>query len=120
MIQLLSTTHKDATTLMRERSQQIYEKLKSGETEGAIVTGGNAFTETVWNKMLQNVDEYLDQVKEDQKFRFEQMDKEQKEQELQIEKQDKKEMEEEFLQYRMSERTALQEKLLQQKKEVLF
>ena len=29
-------------------------------------------------------------------------------------------MEEEFLQYRMSERTALQEKLLQQKKEVLF
>ena len=110
MIQLLSTTHKDATTLMRERTQQIYEKLKSGETEEAIVTGGNAFTETVWNKMLENLDEYLDQVKEDQELRFSQMDKEKEELEFQLEKQEKKEQEELFLEKRLFERSALQER----------
>ena len=112
MIQLLSTTHKDATTLMRERTQQIYEKLKSGETEEAIVTGGNAFTETVWNKMLENVDEYLDQVKEDQELRFSQMDKEKEELEFQLEKQEKKEQEELFLEKRLFERSALQERIV--------
>lgn len=40
------------------------------------------------------------------------MDKEQEEKEFQVEKQDKKEQEEVFLEYRMFERTALQEKLL--------
>ena len=112
MIQLLSTTHKEATTLMRERSQQIYEKLKSGETEEAIVTGGNAFTETVWKKLLENVDDYLDQVKEDQQLRAMQMDKEREALDFQLEKQEKKEQEELLLEKQLFERTALQEKLL--------
>lgn len=112
MIPLLSTTHKEATTLMRERSQQIYEKLKSGETEEAIVTGGNAFTETVWNKMLENVDEYLDQVKEDQELRLERMDKEKEEKDFQMMKQEKKEQEEIVLEKSLHERNALREKLL--------
>lgn len=110
MIQLLSTTHKEATTLMRERSQQIYEKLKSGETEEAIVTGGNAFTETVWNKLLENVDDYLDQVKEEQQLRAMQMDKEREELDFQLEKQEKKEQEELLLEKQLFERTALQER----------
>ena len=110
MIQLLSTTHQEATTLMRERSQQIYEKLKSGETEEAIVTGGNAFTETVWNKLLENVDEYLDQVKEDQQLRAMQMDKEREELDFQLEKQEKKEQEELLLEKQLFEQNMLQER----------
>ena len=111
MIQSVGITTQDTATLMRERSRQIYEKLKSGETEEAIVTGGNAFTETVWNKMLQSVDDYLDQVKEDQQIRFEQMDKEKEEVEFQLEKQEKKEQEEISLEKRLFERSALQERV---------
>ena len=111
MIQSVGITTQDAATLMRERSRQIYEKLKSGETEEAIVTGGNAFTETVWNKMLQSVDDYLDQVKEDQQIRFERMDKEKEEVEFQLEKQEKKEQEEISLEKRLFERSALQERV---------
>lgn len=111
MIHSVGTTRQEAMELMRERSMEIYEKLKSGDTEEAIVTGGNAFTETVWNKMLQSVDDYLDEVKEDQKLRFAQMDKEQEEREFQIAKLDEKVQEEVLLEKRLLERNALQEKM---------
>ena len=89
MIHSVGTTREEAIGLMQERRSQILEKLQSGETEEAIVTGGNAFTETVWSKMLESVDTYLDQVKEDQKVRFEKRDKEQEEKELLLEQQRK-------------------------------
>ncbi len=71
-----------AMDLMQQRKSQILEKLKNCDAEEAIVTGGNAFTESVWNKMLEGVDNYLDEVKEEQKVRFAKMDKEQQEKEL--------------------------------------
>lgn len=112
MIPILNTTHQDAAKFMRERSQQIYEKLKSGETEEAVVTGGNAFTETVWEKLLQNVDDYLEQVKEDQQLRFSKMDEEKEDQEIQLAKQDRKDLEKDFMEKCIFERNVLQEKLL--------
>jgi len=68
--------------LMQQRKSQILEKLKNGDAEEAVVTGGNAFTESVWNKMLEGVDNYLDEVKEEQRIRFAKMDEEQQEKEL--------------------------------------
>lgn len=95
MIYSVGTTRQEAIGLMQVRRSQILEKLQNGETEDAIVTGGNAFTETVWNKMLENVDKYLDQVKEDQKIRFAQMDEEREQKELLLEQQDAKTQEDE-------------------------
>lgn len=68
--------------LMQQRRSQILEKLKSGETEESIVTGGNSFTDSVWKQMLESVDSYLDVVKEEQKVRFAKMDEEKEEKEL--------------------------------------
>ena len=115
----IGITRQDATKLMRERSQQIYDKLKSGETEEAIVTGGNAFTQTVWDKMLESVDDYLTQVKEDQQVRFAQMDEKREETELLLEQQDEKaqeekRLEEDHLEKMRSESNALREKLFRE------
>lgn len=82
MVSSVGSIQNQAMELMQQRRSQILEKLKNGETEEAIVTGGNAFTESVWNKMLEGVDNYLDEVKEEQQIRFAKMDEEQREKEL--------------------------------------
>lgn len=82
MVNSVSSVQNQAMDLLQQRKSQILEKLKSGDAEEAIVTGGNAFTESVWNKMLEGVDNYLDEVKEEQKIRFAKMDEEQQEKEL--------------------------------------
>ncbi|MBR3808314.1 MAG: hypothetical protein IKJ15_08115 [Lachnospiraceae bacterium] len=71
-----------AIGLMQERRAQILKKLKEGNAEEAVVTGGNAFTESVWDKMLEQVDSYLEEVKAEQQIRFEKRDKEQEEKEI--------------------------------------
>lgn len=82
MVSSVGSIQNQAMDLMQQRKSQILEKLKNGDAEEAIVTGGNAFTESVWNKMLEGVDNYLDEVKEEQKIRFAKMDEEQQEKEL--------------------------------------
>jgi len=82
MVSSVGSIQNQVMDLMQQRKSQILEKLKNGDAEEAIVTGGNAFTESVWNKMLEGVDNYLDEVKEEQKVRFAKMDEEQQEKEL--------------------------------------
>jgi len=82
MVSSVGSIQNQAMDLLQQRKSQILEKLKNGDAEEAIVTGGNAFTESVWNKMLEGVDNYLDEVKEEQKIRFAKMDEEQQEKEL--------------------------------------
>lgn len=82
MTSSVGSIQNQAIDLMQTRRAQILEKLKDGDGEVAIVTGGNAFTERVWDKMIEQVDNYLAEVKEDQKIRFAKMDEEQEEKEL--------------------------------------
>ena len=82
MVSSVGSIQNQAMDLMQQRKSQILEKLKNGDAEEAIVTGGNAFTESVWDKMLERVDNYLEEVKEEQKVRFAKMDEEQQEKEL--------------------------------------
>lgn len=82
MVSSVGSIQNQAIDLMQQRKSQILEKLKNGDAEDAIVTGGNAFTESVWDKMIERVDDYLDEVKEEQKIRFAKMDEEQEEKEL--------------------------------------
>ena len=82
MVSSVGSIQNQAMELMQQRKSQILEKLKNGDAEEAIVTGGNAFTESVWKKMLEGLDDYLDEVKEEQKIRFAKMDEEQQEKEL--------------------------------------
>lgn len=82
MASSVSSIRNQAMDLMEERRAQILEKLKDGEGEEPIVIGGSAFTEQAWNKMIEKIDNYLAEVKEEQKIRFEKMDEEQEENRL--------------------------------------
>lgn len=95
MVSSVGSIQNQAIDLMQQRKSQILEKLKNGDAEEAIVTGGNAFTESVWNKMLEGVDDYLEEVKEEQKVRFAKMDEEQQEKELLQKRLMEKEMQDE-------------------------
>ena len=92
MINSVGSIQNQAINLLQERRTQILEKLKNGDAEEAIITGGNAFTESVWDKMLEGVDNYLDEVKEEQKVRFAKIDKEQEEKEKLLQSQRVKEL----------------------------
>lgn len=92
MINSVGSIQNQAINLLQERRTQILEKLKNGDAQEAIITGGNAFTESVWDKMLEGIDNYLDEVKEEQKVRFAKMDKEQEEKEKLLQSQRVKEL----------------------------
>ena len=95
MINSVGSIQNQAINLLQERRTQILEKLKNGDAQEAIITGGNAFTESVWDKMLEGIDNYLDEVKEEQKVRFAKIDKEQEEKERLLQSQRAKEVKEE-------------------------
>ena len=92
MINSVGSIQNQAINLLQERRTQILEKLKNGDAQEAIITGGNAFTESVWDKMLEGIDNYLDEVKEEQKVRFAKIDKEQEEKEKLLQSQRVKEL----------------------------
>ena len=92
MINSVGSIQNQAINLLQERRTQILEKLKNGDAQEAIITGGNAFTESVWDKMLEGVDNYLDEVKEEQKVRFAKMDEEKEEKELLLKRADEEKM----------------------------
>ena len=92
MINSVGSIQNQAINLLQERRTQILEKLKNDDAQEAIITGGNAFTESVWDKMLEGIDNYLDEVKEEQKVRFAKMDKEQEEKEKLLQSQRVKEL----------------------------
>ena len=92
MINSVGAMQNQAINLLQERRTQILEKLKNGDAQEAIITGGNAFTESVWDKMLEGIDNYLDEVKEEQKVRFAKIDKEQEEKEKLLQSQRVKEL----------------------------
>lgn len=59
------------TDSFHQYQAEIMEKIKKGETEESIPTGASAFTKTQWEKVLKSVDRQIDDIKEEQKVRFE-------------------------------------------------
>lgn len=81
-INLIRTLDQDTIDLLRHRRAELFGKIKTHETEAAVVTGGNAYTHTSWNKLLKRMDDNLEAVKEEQKVRFAKMDAGRKKEEL--------------------------------------
>lgn len=77
MISPVRTTQSDALYLLKKQKTEILQKLEKGQAEPAIATGGTAFTETTWNKLMERVDADLETVKEEQAERFARIDMEQ-------------------------------------------
>ena len=54
----------DFQKLISERKNEIYEKLKNGETEQSFQIGGESFTKKEWDKLLFEVDDMIDDARE--------------------------------------------------------
>ena len=54
----------DYQKILRERRNEIYEKLKNGDTEESFQIGGSSFTEKEWDKLLSEVDDITEEMRE--------------------------------------------------------
>ena len=54
----------DYQKILSERKNEIYEKVKNGDTEESFQTGGSSFTEKEWDKLLAEVDDITEEMRE--------------------------------------------------------
>ncbi len=50
--------------IISDRKNEIYEKVKNGDTEETFQIGGSSFTEKEWDKLLSEVDDIMDEIRE--------------------------------------------------------
>lgn len=80
-------TSKDNTAecmvFLREKSEEILEKLRNGETEVSYPIGGESYTEKEWDKLLKKFDDIQEDVRQKMEERFRKQ--EEKEEEKRVE-----------------------------------
>ena len=76
MANVTKTTRIQAIAELQTRKTEIQNRLQNGQSQDSTTIGGNSFTEDEWKKIIQKMDEYLTEVKQEQKERFEKRDKE--------------------------------------------
>ena len=54
----------DYQKILSERKNEIYEKVKNGDTEESFQIGGSSFTEKEWDKLLAEVDNITEEMRE--------------------------------------------------------
>ena len=54
----------DYWKIISDRKNEIYEKVKNGDTEETFQIGGSSFTEKEWDKLLSEVDDIMDEIRE--------------------------------------------------------
>lgn len=78
-----ATSGKDKTAecmaFLREKSEEILEKLRNGETEVAYPIGGASYTEKEWNKLLKKFDDIQEDVRRKMEERFRKLEEQEEE-----------------------------------------
>ena len=78
-----TSVSKDTTTecmaFLREKSEEILEKLQKGETEVAYQIGGEAYTEKEWDKLLKKFDDIQEDVRQKMEERFRKLEEKEEE-----------------------------------------
>lgn len=82
MQSILAYQHDQMMNAIGSYKAEIADKLKNGETEEKIATGAKSFTQKEWNKLIEHVDKDIEEIKEEQKIRFEKQDEERQAKEL--------------------------------------
>ena len=59
-----TNSNMDYQRIISERRNEIYEKLKNGDTEESFQIGGSSFTEKEWDKLLSEVDDITEEMRE--------------------------------------------------------
>lgn len=55
----------DYKKIINGRRNEIYEKIKNGDTEQSFQIGGSSFTEKEWDKLLEEVDDVTEETREE-------------------------------------------------------
>lgn len=72
----------DWKTSYAEIRDEIIEKIKRGETEESYQTGGTAFTQTEWKKLVEKFDKIIEEIQEEQEQRKEKAEEKREQKEL--------------------------------------
>ncbi len=56
-------TAEEMMRFIRERKQEIYDKVRKGQTEVKIRIGAQEYTETEWDKLIESLDETEDDIR---------------------------------------------------------
>ena len=64
---------------LREKSEEILEKLRNGETEVSYPIGGESYTEKEWDKLLQKFDDIQEDVRRKMEERFRKLEEREEE-----------------------------------------
>ena len=78
----------ECMAFLREKSEEILEKLRNGETEVSYPIGAESYTEREWDKLLKKFDDIQEDVRQKMEERF----RKQEEKEARTEKEKKEEM----------------------------
>ena len=64
----------ECMAFLREKSEEILEKLRNGETEISYPIGGESYTEKEWDKLLKKFDDIQEDVRRKMEERFRKME----------------------------------------------
>ena len=72
MVSEINRTDKTAECMafLREKSEEILEKLRNGETEVSYPIGAESYTEKEWDKLLKKFDDIQEDVRRKMEERF--------------------------------------------------
>ena len=77
------TTGTDKTvecmTFLREKSEEILEKLRNGETEVSYPIEGESYTEKEWDKLMEKFDDIQEDVRRKMEERFRKLEEKEEE-----------------------------------------
>lgn len=60
----------ECIAFLREKSEEILEKLRNGETEVSYPIGGESYTEKEWGKLMEKFDDIQEDVRRKMEERF--------------------------------------------------
>ena len=63
MSDVLAQTAEEMMRFIRERKQEIYDKVRKGQTEVKIRIGAQEYTEKEWDKLIESFDETEDDIR---------------------------------------------------------
>ncbi len=69
----------ECMTFLREKSEEILEKLRNGETEISYQIGGESYTEKEWDKLLKKFDDIQEDVRRKMEKRIKRLEEKEEE-----------------------------------------
>lgn len=117
-ISSVKTTSEEAKELIAQRKKEILEKVKKGQTEESIPTGGGSFTEKEWDKLMERMDKSLENTKEEQKERFAKMKEEWEEQKEENKLEESKRLKEELFEKENAEAKRKAARILDERQDI--